>query len=255
MTSFSVSFSYKKLAALALFLSLIHANSGLAAELNRLEITPEERNFKTQMGLDDYESVEYRDTKGNPMDFVQFQSMLPHYYFSMEKRKTGGKGSAIVQLTEKGEKAAAPKYKLQPGSAFPSFSLQSSSGTMVNNKSLLGRFTLISFYFAECAPCVKEVPMLNSFADRHPDVATLAVTFDAADDAKRFASRTKFRWRTVVNGTDLIDKVGIQIYPTFALLDPKGAIIAIGNQSEVAANGDALEQWVGRAMHDKGQAM
>jgi cytochrome oxidase Cu insertion factor (SCO1/SenC/PrrC family) len=255
MTSFSFSCTYKKLTALVIFLSLLHTNSSYAAVLDSPEITPEELNFKTQVGLEDYENVEYRDTQGNRVNFVQFQSMLAQYNFSMEKRKSGGKGSAILQLTAKDAKPPAPKYKLQPGSAFPGFSLQSSNGTMVNNKSLLGRFTLVSFYFAECAPCVKEVPLLNSFAERHPDVATLAVTFDAAEEAKRFASRTKFSWRTVVNGKELIDKVGIQIYPAFLLLDTKGTVVAIGNQTEVGANDDALEQWVGRAMHGKGQAM
>jgi protein-disulfide isomerase-like protein with CxxC motif len=82
--------------------------------------------------------------------------------------------------------------------------------------------------------------MLNAFAKKHQDVTTLAVTYDSPAEAKKFAKRTKFSWRTVAGGKDLIEKVGIRAYPTFALLDPRGTLVAVGTQLEM----DSLDKWV-----------
>ncbi|MHA4871058.1 TlpA family protein disulfide reductase [Duganella sp. PWIR1] len=174
--------------------------------------------------------------------------MLSNYDFSMEKRKTGDQGFAVVRLKAK-QTPVAPIYKVKFGSAFPKFKLHSVDGTLVTNDTLLGRYTLISFYFAECSPCIKEVPMLNAFAKKHKDVTTLAVTFDSMDEAKGFAKRMNFNWRTVVKGNNLIEKVGVRGYPTFALIDPKGNVVTIGDQLEIGAKNGALEKWVEQAIN------
>lgn len=234
--------SFKKLAALPLFLFSIHASSANG-------IAPEELNFRAQLGLEGYQTVEYKDTKGGLLDFAQFQSMLGDYDFNMKKRKNGDQGFAVVQLKAKEAKPVAPVYKVAPGSAFPSFALHSTDGAVVNNAALSGRYTVISFYFSECAPCVKEVPMLNAFAEKHRDFFTLAVTFDSADEVKQFARRTRFGWRTVASGRDLIEKLGVDAYPTFALLDPHGVLVAMGNQLEVGAKDGGLDKWVHQAIN------
>ena len=54
-----------------------------------------------------------------------------------------------------------------------------------------GAVTLVSLWFAECLPCIKEVPALNEIAAdfRHEKVRFVAVTFDSPDVAREFAAR------------------------------------------------------------------
>lgn len=211
---------------------------------NASTISSAELKFREQMALVDYQSVEYRDEKGAPLTFEQFQAMLPNSGFRMEKKKSGESASAVVKLQSRQAKMVMPKFKLAPGAEFPKFKLYASDGSQVDNAALQGRYTVVNFYFAECAPCIKEVPMLNEFAERNKEYGTLAVTFDTPDETKKFAHRTSFNWRTLTGARELLDQVGVKAYPSFALLDPKGVVVAISNGPE-AGN---LDKWVAQAI-------
>lgn len=211
--------------------------------------TNSEQKFKEQMGLADYRSVEYQDTKGNPITFSQFEKLMSKSAgFNMEKKKSDSQISAVLKLQATPTPLPAPKYKVAPGSVFPDFKLPATDGSVVNNQSLQGKYTLLSFYFAECAPCIKEVPMLNEFAKRNKEIATLAITFDSTKETAAFAAKTKFAWRTVPNAKALIDKVGVKAYPTLALLDPMGKVVAFDNNLNIGEAGQALNEWVKKSM-------
>lgn len=210
-------------------------------------ISSAEIKFREQMALADYQSVEYRDEKGAPLTFEQFQELLPNFGFRMEKKKNGESASAVVKLQSRQAKMVMPKFKLAPGAEFPQFKLNASDGSLVDNAALQGRYTVVNFYFAECAPCIKEVPMLNEFAARNKEYGTLAVTFDTPGETKRFAQRTSFNWRTVSGASELLDQVGVKAYPSFALLDPKGMVVAIATFN-VDSQGGGLDKWVAQAI-------
>ncbi|MYN05545.1 hypothetical protein GTP41_25970 [Pseudoduganella sp. DS3] len=50
-------------------------------------VSSAELQFREQIGLVDYQSVEYRDTKGAAISFAQFEKKLAGSGFSMQKRK------------------------------------------------------------------------------------------------------------------------------------------------------------------------
>lgn len=201
------------------------------------------------MGLVDYQKVEYRDVDGTLLSFAEFQKKLPNLSFAMEKRKNGEQSSAIVKLQSLKTKATPlPKPKLTAGSAFPAFKLRASDDTVIDNASLHGRYTVLSFYFADCAPCIQEVPMLNEFAARNKEFGALAITFDSVQETKKFADRTGLSWRTLPGADELIKQVGVKAYPTIALLDPKGIVVAIDTGVEIKGEGHALDKWVQKAM-------
>ena len=219
----------------------IHAGEAKTAA----PITAEERDFLGQMGLEKMHRVDYKDAKGTPITFAQFQALQPTFpSFNMTKTK-GDLATAVISRQAADTKSAAPQYKLKPGSAFPAFKLPATDDTVVDSTSLRGKYTLINFYFADCAPCIKEVPMLNAFATKHKDMTVLAITFDTVKETKAFAKQTQFGWRTIANASKLIKKVGVNGFPTFALLDPKGVLIAFGDQGDVGGE-NGLEKWVAK---------
>ena len=203
-----------------------------------------ELKFRSDLGLEDYQTVEYRDAQGVRIDFSTFQKKMSEFGFGIKKHKDGSQKLAVLQLQAKGAQPEPEVPKLKLGAQFPDFSLRSADGKAVSNNSLRGRYALVSFYFSECAPCVKEVPMLNAFAEKHKELGVLAVTFDSMEETKAFARKTKFSWPIAANGADLIEKVGVKMFPKFALLNPHGALIALGSQAEMGDKNDALEKWV-----------
>lgn len=215
---------------------------------NATPVSNAERKFREQMGLADYQSVEYRDTKGAVISFAQFEKKLAGAGFSMDKKKNGEQALAVLKLESAKSSAPIPKSKLAKGAAFPTFKLAATDGSMVDNEALRGRYTLVSFYFADCAPCIKEVPMLNAFAQRNRVYGTLAVTFDSDDEAKKFVQRTGFGWRTLANAKELIDLAGVKAYPTFALLDQEGKVVATTSGLDVTAKGNPIDKWVAKAI-------
>lgn len=216
-------------------------------------VSSAELEFRDQMALTDYKNIEYRDAKGSSITFAQFQEKLSDAGFSMEKNKVGEQATAIVKLQSEKPTAPKVKYKLAAGSPFPVFKLNATDGRVIDNEALRGKYTVVSFYFAECAPCIKEVPMLNEFAEQNKEFSTLAVTFDSPDEAKKFAQRTRLSWRTIAGAEELIGQIGVKNYPTFALLDPKGVLVAIESGFGVASQGATLVKWVKSAIAGRAQ--
>ncbi len=73
------------------------------------------------------------------------------------------------------------------------------------------------------------MPALNAFAQKHPDVKVIALTYDSADLAKGFAAKHHFAWNVVYGGQTLVDALGLKVYPTLAVVNPGGTIGAKGN--------------------------
>lgn len=238
------------LATLACISQLANATNSPAEKA----LSGSEQKFREQMGLADYRSVEYQDTKGNPITFAQFEKLMSKSAgFNMEKRKSDSQISAVLKLQASATPLPAARYKIAPGAAFPDFKMRATDGSTIDNQALHGHYTLLSFYFAECAPCIKEVPMLNEFAARNKDLVTFAITFDSAKEASAFAAKTKFGWRTVADARALIDKVGVNAYPTLALLDPQGKLVAIDNNLSFGKGSDGLNEWVRKSIAAHGR--
>lgn len=217
-------------------------------------VSSAELKFREQMALVDYQKVEYRDEKGAVISYEEFAKKLPSMAFGMEKMKKGDQGSAVVKLEAKTAKPMnLPKFKLKPGEEFPAFKLRASDDSLIDNAALKGRYTVVNFYFADCAPCIKEVPMLNEFIARNKEYGALAITFDSPEETKKFVRRTSFNWRTVTDAGDLLNQIGVKTYPSFALLDPKGMVVAISNGFEASTLGFNLDKWVEKAIATRAQ--
>lgn len=205
-------------------------------------------DFIKMMHLDKATNITYRDAAGKPVTSEEMWRLHKEgRSISVSKKGPSGPAQEVVIAVISKDAAAAltaPAYKLKAGDAFPDFRFARLDGTAIDNKALQGRYSLVNFYFAECAPCINEVPELNALANSRSGMNFVAVTFDSAADTRKFFADTGFNWPLVPEAQKLATEVGVKSYPTFALLDPQGKVVAIARHDEIHGKGGTVEAWV-----------
>jgi peroxiredoxin len=209
-----------------------------------------EKSIRDMMELDKFKTISYHDEKGAVLTSDQFYKLVAAgWSFETIKKLTGNVPTSAV-LSLKSKDAISDKssttYKIKRGDQFPGFRLKQVDGHLIDNKQLSGHYSLINFYFSQCSPCVKEIPDLNALAAKHQDMNFIAITFDPASDTRQFMEERKFEWKVVPDAKKLIKKLGVQMFPSFALLDPNGVVLGIAERSEINASDNNLESWVAR---------
>jgi len=205
----------------------------------------EESSIRKGMGLDGYD-VTYKDADGTPINFQQFSAGLAAQR-SISITKNTNEKVAVLELGPEGEALAeptSPAYTVKIGAALPAFVLHDLNGKPIETAARRGRPTLLSFYFSECVPCIREIPMLNAFAESKPDIELFAITFDDVANARTFATKYAFAWPILADAQAFIDAIGISTYPTFILVDAEGKLRAIERMSEQLSDAAQLALWV-----------
>ncbi len=225
-----------------------------AAADRKAKVAANEKAIRDMLELDKVEKagkINYLDERGVKIsEDAFFEHVTDGQSFAAEKIKdAAGASVETLQLHTKEQQAQSSKpatYNIKPGEKFPGFRLDQLAGGKFDSKQLAGHYALVNFYFAECAPCRKEIPDLNALATAHGDMKFLALTFDSKDDARQFVSDTQFAWPIAPDANTFIRKIGVQAYPAFALLDPKGVVVAMATHSEIERQDGDVGKWVGR---------
>jgi len=202
----------------------------------------------TQLGVT--ANTRYLDAAGRPLDYVSFMRQVKDGKSYSSTRDTQA-GAAMLRITGPAPGHRGIRLAFGRGDLFPPFELPTLSGDVRHLSDFHGRYTLVSFYFADCAPCIAEAPMLVAYAREHRDMNFVAITYEDATDAKRFATDRHFDWPILHDGQGLIDVLGVSVYPTLMLIGPDGRIAgaAVGmamrdNPAKRLADlTDWIEQW------------
>jgi peroxiredoxin len=203
----------------ASMLAMAHIASAHAATSHS-----DEQAFVATLQLGASPQVRYLDSNGKPLDFAAFAQQL-HSRRSYSIARDSHAGMAVLRLRPPGAHAGEPgRFAFGRGDAFPPFELPSLHGGTQRLSDFHGRYTLISFFFAECAPCIAEVPTLNAYAREHNDINVVSITFDDAETAHEFVNERGLTWNVLYNGQALTDTLGVGIYPTLMLIDPSGHV-------------------------------
>lgn len=110
------------------------------------------------------------------------------------------------------------------GHQAPAFSLPALSGSKVSLEESRGRPVILNFWWSGCVPCRTEMPMLQRFADQHPDVSLLLIdSSDSPQAARAFAQSMG------VKAPVLMDQDGstmaayhVAYFPTTIVVGPDG---------------------------------
>lgn len=220
--------SVRRMRGTVLALVLALASTAAIAQKLPADMARAERDFRAQMQLGNYPTVRYQDETGQPIGFAEFLDRAAN---GMEYGVSRNATVHIATVRLRKPRAPGEKIVVRPGPwrgmDVPEFKGTTLDGERVDNAGFAGRWTIISFYFASCGPCIKEVPALNAFQQAHPDVRVLSVTFETAAEGRAFVARHGLRTPVVPGQQAFIDAMGVAGYPNVALIGPEGTVVSL----------------------------
>jgi thiol-disulfide isomerase/thioredoxin len=131
----------------------------------------------------------------------------------------------------------------------PEFTLPDLAGGDVSLSALRGRPVVIDFWATWCAPCERQVPVLNAFHDKHGDripVLGIAVDVDGATSVPPFVEQHELRYRVLLGDEGLAQDYDAFGFPTLYVIRPDGTIHSahVGVVSPEALEA-AVAEWAG----------
>jgi cytochrome c biogenesis protein CcmG, thiol:disulfide interchange protein DsbE len=113
---------------------------------------------------------------------------------------------------------------------FPKFDLKTLADKNFNSNKLIGKPTMINFWFTRCAPCIDEMPVLNNIKEKYKDDFNfIAITYEKKEDVKKFLEKHPFDFEHLINAKDFTDQLGIKSYPMNLFLDKNGVLKYVKN--------------------------
>jgi hypothetical protein len=219
----------------------------LATPVSSQEPALTEDDFRGTLGVAKSVRLQYRDLQCREVSFARYVEAMHEPGVNSEVERAADGSSITLTIHRRGTISCPSPYP--PLTAMPPFDLRDLEGRRITATSLRGRPTLVSFYFAQCIPCILEVEPLNRYAASRPDMNFLAVTFDEAEEARAFVKRFGLRWRVVPGARDFIDRMRVKQYPLLALFDSRGRLLGTKrggakDELEAAAVLPQLDRWV-----------
>ncbi|HEX7814676.1 TlpA disulfide reductase family protein, partial [Dyella sp.] len=183
----------------------------------------------------------YSDEHGNCLSENQFFTAVGQgRAFDVEKHVKAHSATLVLKPASAATRlpdvtAIRPISHWARGDAWPPLALTTLDGRTIHPADLHGHRTLVSFFFATCAPCVADLPALDAYHARHRRQAVLAITFDSEDDARQFVAARPLSWPVAFHAQRFLDHIGVGVYPSFAVVDENGRLVK-------AASGDRLRR-------------
>lgn len=213
--------------------------------------TMSEADFRKGMAIDDIQHVQYHDTDGQELTFSQFIAVVQAGR-SFSKTVNPGKSLAVLTINKKDESglsssAGSDQLSFKVGDELPAIELRDLHGNLnvlANGK----KYTLLSFFFDGCVPCIQEIPALNALAGESANTKIISVTFDSSEVAEKFASQRGLKTSIVPNAQGYIDAIGVKVYPTLLLVSPEGRLVGVRSSYEVPSGQQSavenLKAWI-----------
>jgi len=95
--------------------------------------------------------------------------------------------------------SAAQAFSLPPDPIFGR-SFEDLQGRSMSLAGYVGRPVLLNFWASWCAPCVREMPMLESLHRRHPEVSVVGMAIDTGPNVRRFLEKTPVSYDLFLGG-------------------------------------------------------
>ncbi len=164
-----------------------------------------------------------------------------HLYSSRHAAPTRGgipnpAGEAVAPTP--GEFAPSAAETMPPGlkipDRVPEFSLQDRDGKPVSIKAWTGKSLVINFWATWCAPCRREIPLLESlqrtWAGR--GVAVIGIAVDHRDQVLAYAEELKIGYPLLIGEQDALDAaaafgVATPVLPFTVFTDRRGGVVAL----------------------------
>jgi peroxiredoxin len=132
--------------------------------------------------------------------------------------------------------AKKAKFDSLKGQAAPDFEFLNLKGEKIKLSNLKGKTVIINFFFTACAPCVREIPFLNSLVEKYNNENIKFISISRWEDAetlKPFLEKHPIKFDiipSVFKGEESQMKLfaeniyHVMLYPSLVIIDKEGII-------------------------------
>ena len=113
---------------------------------------------------------------------------------------------------------------IQKNKPFPSLTVKSLEGNNVSIKDFKGKYVVINWWATTCAPCIKEMPGLNSLVEKYKsnsEVVFLAIAYDEKEKVNYFLNKKEFNYIQNLGDAEASNIFG-ESFPKNIIVNPKG---------------------------------
>jgi thiol-disulfide isomerase/thioredoxin len=91
-----------------------------------------------------------------------------------------------------------------------------------------GKWVVMNVWATWCAPCIHEMPELESLSRSRSDLVVIGLAADGENESKirSYARALKVSYPIVAGNTTLTNAYGIKAFPTTLVYDPDGKLVA-----------------------------
>ncbi len=121
-----------------------------------------------------------------------------------------------------------------PVETLPEFTLHNPAGELQSIGSWPGKALLVNFWATWCAPCLREIPLLIEYQERHRDrsVQVVGIAVDRPDPVRAFMEKLEFNYPVLIGEADAMDAAAAFGADFFALpfsvfTDTQGHILGV----------------------------
>jgi thiol-disulfide isomerase/thioredoxin len=151
-------------------------------------------------------------------------------------------------------------FQLNLGKQYPVFKATSLDGQTIGEKGLVGKVTIINFWFKYCEPCVAEMDELCTLQQKfieNPAFQFISFTSDSSEDAKESVEKLKLSFPVYPISRNECYRLNFdQGFPTTIIVDKVGKIIFLKSggsleKEEIAQDIRKLEQIIAKELNVK----
>jgi peroxiredoxin len=178
------------------------------------------------------ENITFYDTNHKIISTDKFNQLLAEGLYLSEQIERTDRSEEVHLISIKEH---AKKLEAQP---LPNFELLNLSGVKYTHKSLIGKVTILSFWFTASHISTTDIIALNNLAKKYSDkddCLWLAAALDNPTNLSRFLRGRNWdsEFEFAADQESLALKFGILTYPTHLVIDQQGNIVkAITHQSK-----------------------
>lgn len=119
---------------------------------------------------------------------------------------------------------------ISPPIKSPEFELKNIAGDTVTFSSFKGKVVILNFWAHWCAPCVQEMPSINSLYEktRNMDIEVITINLGESQDiVEKYISENKFKFHSLLDKDKAVAaNYGVRSIPSTYIINKNGDIIA-----------------------------